>query len=116
MLKNQQYMGISNIEMKTLPKIGYICLLNDQPIAAGFLRRVEGGFAQIDTLASNPHFGSQIRHEGISLVVSTLIEEAKRLKLNGILSLTNDSGILERAKSIGFHVIGETAIGLPLTY
>lgn len=114
LLDSQKYLGINNITMRTLPKIGYIALLNNQPIAAGFLRRVEPCYAQLDTLCSNAYFGSQIRHEGIKKVVDELIADAKRLNLEGILASTKDSGVLKRAESIGFHVVPETLIALPL--
>lgn len=114
MLEKRQYLNISLINMKTLPKIGYIALLNHQPIAAGFLRRVEGGYAQIDCLTSNPYFGSQVRNEGISKVIDNIIEEAKVLGLHGILGFTEDFGVLQRAKSLGFQVVEQTLIGLRL--
>lgn len=91
--------------MKTLPKIGYMAYLGDQPIAAGFLRRVEGGFAQMDTFVSNPHFGSQVRHNGIDGVKQALLSEAKLLKLEGIIALTSDLGIIGRAVETGFNVL-----------
>jgi hypothetical protein len=108
------YLEISKINMKTLPKIGYIALLNNHPVAAGFLRRLEGGYAQMDTLVSNPYFGSQIRHIAIDKVVKTLIEDAKSLNLHGIIGFTADSGVLNRAESLGFNVIQQTLIALPL--
>lgn len=114
MLKDREYLGISTVNMKTLPKIGYIALLNKQPIAAGFLRRVEGGYAQLDTLTSNPYYGSIIRNDGIKLVVDRLIEDAKDLKLHGIIAFTGDSGVLDRAKSIGFNEIDQSLIALKL--
>ncbi len=100
--------------MKMLPKIGYITLMNKQPIAAGFLRRVEGGFGQMDTLVSNPYFGSQIRHIGINKVVDLLIDEAKTLKLHGVIGFTPDAGILKRAIDRGFHTVEQVFIALPL--
>lgn len=100
--------------MKTLPKIGYMALRNGYPVAAGFLRRVEGGYGQLDTLTSNALFGSQIRHEGLEKVVNSLLEEAKVLKLHGIISFTTDIGVLKRAESLGFHVVETTTIALKL--
>lgn len=100
--------------MKTLPKIGYIALLNGHPIAAGFLRRVEGGYGQIDCLTSNRLFGSQVRHDGINKVVNSLLEDAKDLKLKGIISFTGDKSIKERAEAIGFRVVEQTIIALRL--
>ena len=111
-LSSQDYDGISDITMRTLPKIGYIATMNGTPIAAGFLRRVEPCYAQLDTLCSNKHFGSIIRHAGISKVVTELLDEAKRLKLEGVIAHTEDEGILARAKSIGFHVIPQTIIAI----
>ena len=105
---------MEHIQYKTLPKIGYIALLNEQPVAAGFLRRLEPCFAQLDTLVSNKYLGSQIRHEGIKGVVDELINEAKRLKLQGIIGMSADSGTLKRAATLGFKVIDQTLIALPL--
>lgn len=89
-------------------------MMNKTPIAAGFLRRLEPCFAQIDTLASNAYLGSQVRHTGIAKVVDQLIMDAKALKLQGIISHTKDSGVLKRAEALGFHLIDEKIIALPL--
>lgn len=111
-LNSQDYNGISDITMQTLPKIGYIAIMNNQPIAAGFLRRVEPCYAQLDTLCSNKMFGSIIRHSGITKIVDELLREAKSLKLEGVIAHTKDDGILARAKLIGFHIIEQTVIGI----
>jgi hypothetical protein len=110
MLKSNQYLHIDTVTMKTLPKIGYIALMNGHPIAAGFLRRVEGGYAQLDTLTSNPYFGSQIRHLGITKVVDTLIQDAKDLRLSGIIAFTRDYSVKSRAEAIGFHVLSDHSL------
>lgn len=103
-----------HIEYKTLPKIGFIAYMGKIPVAAGFLRRVEPCYAQIDTLVSNGMYGSLIRNEGITKVVDSLIEEAKRLKLKGIICHTRDKGTLARAETLGFHIVPETIIALSL--
>lgn len=114
MLESQKYPDIHNIQMKTLPKIGYIATLGKQPIAIGFLRRVEPCYAQIDTLVSNAYCGSILRHEGISQVVDSLMEEAKRLKLKGIIAHTQDKGTIIRAQALGFTIVPQTIIALSL--
>lgn len=114
MLTSQKYKGIEHITKKTLPKIGYIAIMNGLPIAAGFLRRLEPCYAHIDTLVSNAYCGSILRHKGIAGVVEGLIEEAKHLKLKGLVAHSQDKGTLERAKSLGFHIVPETIIALPL--
>lgn len=115
LLNSNDFLNVPKVNMKTLPKIGYIAFLNKQPIAAGFLRRVEGGYAQMDTLTSNKHFGSKIRHLGITKVVDALISDAKDLKLHGILAFTQDHGTLMRAEAIGFRKVEQTLIALPLS-
>lgn len=114
-LQDRNFPNIEQVSMKSLPRIGYMALLHNQPIAAGFLRRVEGGYAQMDTLCSNPYFGSKIRHEAIHKVVSSLIEEAKDLKLLGIIAFTTDESVINRAKDLGFQVVSAQLISLPLT-
>ena len=113
--KLNNYQHTAAITMKRLPKIGYISYFGDSPIAAGFLRRVEGGYAQMDTLVSNPHFGSQIRHLAIDKVVKSLIDDAKTLDLEGIVAFTSDIGVLKRAEDIGFNRLdAQKLIALPL--
>ena len=114
LLNSNDYIGISEVNMKTLPKIGYIATLNGHPIAAGFLRRVEGGYAQFDTLTTNKYFGSKVRHEGIVKVVDALIEDAKDLKLHGIIAFTTDAGVLSRASELGFKELPHKLIGFKL--
>lgn len=115
MLGTQKYMGVSDITNETLPAIGYVTFKDEAPIAAGFLRMVEGGFAQLDTLMSNASYSSEIRHEAISTVVEELISEAKKLNLHGILATSKDESTIMRALSLGFHVVEEQKlIALPL--
>jgi hypothetical protein len=114
LLSSNDYLGISDVNMKTLPKIGYIALMNGHPIAAGFLRRVEGGYAQLDTLTSNKFFGSQVRHAGIAKVVDALLDEAKVLRLKGVIAFTGDVSILKRAEDLGFHTLEHKLIALKL--
>jgi hypothetical protein len=115
MLEDHNTPWSSKVSMKSLPKIGYIALLNKQPVAAGFLRRVEcDEVAQIDCLTSNPWFGSIIRHAGVTDVVNRLIDDAKLLKLQGIIAFTKDSGVLTRAKELGFNLIDESLIVLKI--
>jgi hypothetical protein len=106
---------VSLISMKTLPKIGYVALLNNRPVAAGFLRRVEGGYGQIDTLTSNKYLGSIVRHQGISKVVDSLLEDAKILKLHGIISYIQHPDVLKRAQDVGFTLLPHRVISLSLT-
>ena len=103
------------INGKTLPKIGYISYTETgTPVAAGFLRKVEGGYGQIDTLVTNPNIPSEIRHKALTRVVDALIAAAKVEGLEGIISYTRDESVLKRAQTIGFRPCPHTVISLDL--
>ena len=114
MHETHKYPQILTLSYKTLPKVGFIATKDGMPIAAGFLRRVEPCYAQIDTLVSNAYCGAILRHEGISKVVDSLLNEAKILKLKGIIAHTQDSGTILRAQALGFHIVPQTIIALSL--
>jgi hypothetical protein len=102
------------LDLDTLPKIGFIVYSDTEYhyVAAGFLRLVEGGFAQIDTLVTNPNLVGDVRNEGLTLLVDTLIKTAKDMELKGIYSMTTDSSIIDRAMKLGFFVSNHVVIVL----
>ena len=103
-----------DLTMKDLPKIGYIAFIGKHPVAAGFLRRVEPSYGQLDTFLSNPYFGSQIRHQGLTLVTDALLQDAKDLGLSGVLAFTKDASILDRAIARGFKPCDSVLMSLKL--
>lgn len=111
---------MADVTNETLPEIGFVAIqwVSDDcgiPTAAGFLRRVEGGFAQMDTLMSNAQQSSELRHEAISKCVDKLIIEAKNLNLYGVLATSSDNSTIMRALSMGFHLVeNQKLIALPL--
>lgn len=114
MHESQKSSDVRAITYKTLPKIGYITHVGKMPVAAGFLRRVEPCYAQIDTLVTNAYCGAILRNAGIEKVIDSLLMEAKRLKLKGIIAHTQDSSTLRRAEALGFHIVPQTIIALSL--
>lgn len=109
-LESQNYPDIGNITYNTLPKVGF----RYQDIAFGFLRMVEGGYAQIDTLVSNANYPSEDRHEAVTAVVNELLRVAKYMELNGIICFTKEPSIIARAKELGFHLVDQTIIAKSL--
>jgi len=97
-----------------LPQIGFIAHLGEQPGAAGFLRTIEGGYVMIDNLVSNAALPPGDRHVCMTEVINTLIQTAKDLKFKGILCHTKDEGVLKRAAALGFAIVPQTVIALPL--
>lgn len=98
----------------SLPAIGFAAIKEQKVVAMGFLRMVEGGIGQIDTLVSNPAFDSHCRNWALEDVISALISKAKDLKLKGILSYTADKSVLMRAEALGFRILPQTVIALPI--
>lgn len=97
------------------PEIGYVVCERGTPIAACFLRRIEGGYAQLDSLMTDPGAASEQRHAAIDLAVSQLITIAKQLKIKGIVCTTRSKEVLERALSRhGFVLLPEVVIALSL--
>lgn len=94
--------------IESLPEVGYA----DGDKAFGFLRMVEGGFAQIDTLVSNAKYGSIDRNNAISDVVYHLLEAAKQLKVKGIVCYTEIPSIISRAKELGFTKLNHQVIAI----
>lgn len=96
-----------------IPKIGYIAMLGDQPMAACFIRRVECDIiAQIDGLTSNKAFDSILRHKAIDMILTQLITEAKAMKLQGLIGCTKDDGVMKRIKELGFKTLTEKLVVL----
>ena len=95
---------LPDVTMANLPKIGFVAFLGKTPIACGFLRRVEPNHGIFDTFLSNPYFGAQIRHEGLTKVWNALMDEAKDLELVALLGFTKDEGMMRRAAESGFQV------------
>lgn len=113
MHRSQGYHSLELINLDTLPEVGFIAKNhNNQPIAAGFLRKLEGGFAQIDTLVSNANCSGSERNDGIDAVVQSLISTGKQLGLLGLVAFTKDLGILSRAGAMGFTTLEDKVITL----
>jgi len=105
----------SIITKATLPKLGYIAYNDEmEPIAAAFLRQVEGGYGQLDTMVSNSQLSGMIRHNALSMIVDSLISDARALNLQGLICYTRDESVIRRAQSIGFHLCSHAVISLDL--
>lgn len=88
--------------LKEMPKVGYVTYNGEQPVAFAFLRKVEGGFGQIDGLTSNPECSAEDRHQGIDLAVSALLDKAKKLNIFQLMFTSEDAGTIMRSEKYGF--------------
>ena len=99
---------------ETLPKLGYIASEGSIVVAICFLRKMEGGFAMIDTLVSNKDLASEFRHLGVQAVVDAVIAAARNQGIKGLICLTSDEGVFKRAMGMGFTSLNKVSIGLIL--
>ncbi len=97
-----------------LPKLGLIVMLESEPVAAAFLRQVEGGFAMLDGLISNPTMPGYVRNEAIDMVVERIIGVAKCIGMPKLVAYSTDAGTLVRSERHGFKLTPSSVICLDL--
>lgn len=98
-----------------LPVNGFIAKTEKKDaVCAGFLRMVEGGYAMLDSLITNPTQPPEVRDEAIDAVVKRLISAAEDWNITRILANTTDAHTLERSKRHGFTALPNTMIVLEL--
>lgn len=93
-----------------MPKYGYIAYIDGLPVAAAFLRRVEGGFGQLDGLVTDPLAPGVIRHEAIDAIVNEILKLAKELGIKAITAHSMDKSTLSRSAKHGFAALPHTMI------
>lgn len=93
-----------------LPLLGVIAYRGTRAIAAGFLRTVEGNFAMIDSLISNPDAVGAVRSAALDAVISQLIDLAKELGIKSLISTSRDYNTVKRAERHGFIVVPDQVV------
>jgi len=96
--------------LRCLPETGFAVFDQQFMVAAGFLRRVEGGLGLIDSYVSDPGFDGKMRHEALNLITTALIEEAKKLELRGIVAFSRDQNTICRSLDHGFQAQGHVVV------
>lgn len=98
-----------------LPEVGFIAVNGDSPpIAAGFLRLIEGKTAQIDSLITDPTVEPSLRNQAIDVVVERLLEFARANGVQSLIAFSIDAHTLERAKKHGFKHLPHTVMSLDI--
>lgn len=87
-----------------LPKTGFVVEDETQGYCAGFLYRTDSGFGLLEWVVSNPHSPWEKRSLAIDLLIAKLLERAKELGMEAVLSMTSNSGLLKRYERAGFIV------------
>lgn len=97
--------------IRDLPRIGFIAVDSDY-LAAAFLREIEGDYAFLDGLVSNPDMPGIDRNNALDLVVKATLEKAKERGFLGVMAYSKDDSTLKRSEKHGFSRLPFTMIGL----
>lgn len=95
--------------------LGEMVFLGDEPIVAGFLRLIQGNYAFLDGLITNPDASPEIRDQAIDLLVTQLINVGKKMGFRKIIAFSSDANTLIRSKKHGFIKQPDTVIALDLS-
>lgn len=107
--------NMSSELIEQLPEIGFVARDQEGSIAAGFLRRVEGGLVLLDSLIANPKASGKRRSYALDRVVEALLEKAREFKWMKVLAFTKERAILKRSVKHGFQVLNHVVIGIEMS-
>lgn len=88
-------------DMEEFPELGVVAFEDGLPVAAGFVRMVEGGYGQIDGLTTSPAALAPVRHDAINHIVDKLVDMAQCVGVRQLYAFTSVASIKERALAIG---------------
>jgi hypothetical protein len=103
---------ISVPNSKEFPKLGLVVQYEGKPIAMGFLRMVEGNYAQLDGMTTNPEASPELRNRANDVLTQNLLDTAKRLKIKKIIAFTLDENTLMRSFRHGFVKLSHSLIAI----
>lgn len=114
-LLKSQSMTNPYMHLENLPAYGLMVYDHDLPVAAGFLKIVEGGKSAIlDSLITNGDLPAEQRDLALDLLVENILKDAKALGIKQILAFSSDRNTLVRAQRFGFAQLEHHVITLPL--
>lgn len=92
--------------LSDIPRVGIICTNeNDEVIAAGFIRKIEGPYGMLDSYITNNNANSEDRDQALDLITAKLIQIAKDSSITKLISFSVVPNIVSRAKKHGFYLL-----------
>lgn len=88
--------------MEDLPEVGYVVYEEDLFIAAGFLRKCEGGYGLIDSYITDPKMPPKLRDQALDLITKKLVYVSKKLNMRHIVGFSLDANTISRSQRHGF--------------
>lgn len=100
--------------LNDVPLTGAVAFCYEKPVAIGFLRYVEGQYALIDGLVTDPAALPDVRDKAIDELVRHLVLMAKRSGTRRIMAHSVDKNTILRSQRHGFETLPDTMIALNL--
>lgn len=94
--------GMKHLDARDLPGIGFIAEIDSIPIAAIFLRKVEGRVGMVDGLCTNPSASKENRFEACDRLTERILNKAKGIGMKHVLAWSTDTNTLIRSAKHGF--------------
>lgn len=93
---------------------GYVVYLNITPVAAGFLRKMEGDYGMLDAFITDPVILPEYRDKALDVLMSRLIDLARSQEITKLLAFTTDENTLKRVQKHGFGIVPHTCTVMDL--
>ena len=93
-----------------MPETGIIAQDAAGPIACVFLRKCEGGYAQVDGMTSNPERSPQERDAALHMLTRHIEYLAKRQGIRKLIAFSIDKNTLLRSYKHGYVSLPHTVI------
>lgn len=87
---------------ESIPAEGLVACFEGVPVCMGFLRCIEGGYALLDGLVTNPEASKTTRDCLLDNLVSNIMSLAKELKFKTVIAYSDDDNTLLRSERHGF--------------
>lgn len=101
----QEVLDIRHIKedvVKDLPEFGLVALNHDEFVAAGFIRKIEGYYAMLDSYISNPSVSPLTRDQALDIITAKLVSISKEHGVEKLLAFSADTNTIERSIRHGF--------------
>lgn len=84
-----------------LPEYGLIAFEQGEVVAAGFIRRIEGPYAMLDSYITNAKVLSEVRDLALDRITDKLIKWTASHQITKVISFTADKNTIVRAEKHG---------------
>lgn len=92
----------------TLPEHGMVAFESGELVAAGFIRRIEGNMAMLDSYITNPQTDKAIRHRALDLITKKLVSAAESHNIHKLIAFTVVDSVLASLNKNGLFKVPHT--------